>query len=62
MEQVEQKLHVWYSPELDMIVESTKESGYLFKDESGELHLHFNLSSPLYRPFHVFKFYLVGEL
>lgn len=56
--------YVWYSPERDEIVVSTKESGFLFKDEYGEFHLlyHIGCNCCQHKPFNVKPYYLIGEL
>jgi hypothetical protein len=54
-------LHVWYSPELDMIDVSTVESGFVFNDNGVRFHLNYLLNDRIH-PFKVYKFFYIGEL
>jgi hypothetical protein len=54
-------LCVWYSPELDMIMECTRDDGFMFRNEEGEFHLNYLLHDKIH-PFKTYEFYLVGEL
>ena len=51
---------IWYSPEEDSIKESTKEDGFLFKDEEGEFHMW--VSKDKWKLFVPVKYYYIGEL
>lgn len=53
-------VYLFYSPELDMIVEGFREDGYMFKDEEGDFHLKYNLDTN--KAFKNYKFYVIGEL
>jgi len=51
---------IWYSPEEDKIRLSTREDGYIFKDEFGEFHCW--LSMDLYKAYKQVKYYYIGKL
>lgn len=54
-------LCVWYSPELDQIMECTREDGFMFKNEEGPFHLNYLLNDREH-PFRTYEFYFIGEL
>ncbi len=56
----EQPLFVWYSPVLDQIDISTRESGFVFKDKGVEFHLNYLLNDRIH-PFRTYQFFLIGE-
>lgn len=59
------KTYLLYCPELDIMIEDTRESGYIFKNEYGEFHLRYFMSQAGYRkhkPFKPYEFYIIGEL
>jgi hypothetical protein len=50
--------HVWYSPELDLIIASDLSDAYRFKDAEGTCVLLY----PLDGKYTVYSFYLIGVL
>lgn len=52
---------VFYSPELDMLDVSTKESGFMFKDEYGPFHLKYFINDHIH-PLKTYRFDFIGEL
>lgn len=57
----EKPLFVWYSPELDEVDISTRESGFVFNDKGVEFHLNYLIHDQIH-PFKTYQFFLIGEL
>lgn len=63
IEVVEDRLpykHLWYSPELDIFTEGSKDDGFIFYDEYGIFQLQYNRSG--IHAFKTFKCYYIGEI